>query len=342
MPIATAAIEEAKEAASNIDADVYFFNGGIEPPRCLLCIEGVFANISRPKATLFLVTNGGSPDPAYKITRYFQEKYERFEVVVSGRCKSAGTLIALGAHELVFTPYGELGPLDIQLSKVDKFDAMQSGLTIQDSLNTLEARAVSKFYEIVKDYIQANNGQLSFASASKAASDFVTQLYAPVFARIDPEEVGARARSMKIAADYGRRLAVKSQNLKKDTLKLLSETYSSHSFVIDQQEAETLFVRVRKATEAEAAVVAALGRYARFEVADPSDFVFHALSTRAPQQAQQGAVNGPDSAHPRGDRPANGGNPKGPDATADPPAKRGRRMRLRNGSQPARSSQRPN
>lgn len=284
MPVPANNLEKAKTAAQAIDADVFFYNGTIDTPRDLDCIETVHENCFRRKAILFLVTNGGNPDAAYKMTRYFQEKYEHFTVVISGKCKSAGTLIAVGAHELAFSPYGELGPLDIQLTKVDKFDQLQSGLTIQDSLNTLEARALSKFYEVVKDYMQANNGLLSFTSATKAASDFVTQLYAPVLSRIDPEEVGARARSMRIAADYGNRLSVKSQNLKAKTLKILAETYSSHSFVIDRQEAETLFTRVRSVDKTEAAVVNALGRSARFEL---SDFAFHALSVK-PAQEQPG------------------------------------------------------
>jgi ClpP class serine protease len=150
MAIPTAMLEKAKEAASKIDADVYFYNGGIETPRCLASIEAIHKHRGRPKARLFLVTLGGSPDAGYKITRYFQEKYEHFTVIISGKCKSAGTLIAVGAHELAFTPYGELGPLDIQMTKVDRFDQLQSGLTIQDSLNTLEERALNKFYEIVK------------------------------------------------------------------------------------------------------------------------------------------------------------------------------------------------
>jgi len=343
MPLPKESLERAKVAASKIDADVYYYNGRIEPPRDLSCIEAISAAApgeKQPKAVLFLVTDGGSADVGYKFTRYIQERYHFFTVVVSGRCKSAGTLIAVGANELAFTPFGELGPLDIQLSKIDKFDQLQSGLTIQDSLNTLEARALSKFYEIVRDYIQSNNGQLSFASASKAASDFVTQLYAPVFARIDPEEVGARSRSMRIASDYGRRLAVKSQNLKPDTLRLLAETYSSHSFVIDQQEAETLFVRVRRTSDEEDAVVAALGWYARFEVPNPADFVFEALSARSKQPTTTtGVEHG--AAQQGGDSPKNGGNPQRPGGTPDAassqqqPQRNRTRTRAKNGGRSA-------
>jgi hypothetical protein len=273
-----------------------------------------------------LVTNGGNPDAAYKITRYLQEKYEKFTVLISGKCKSAGTLIAIGAQELAFTPYGELGPLDIQLTKIDRFDQLQSGLTIQDSLNTLEARALERFYKIVKEYMQANNGLLSFSSATKAASDFVTQLYNPILSRIDPEEVGARARSMRIAADYGKRLAVKWQNLKPDTLKALAETYSSHSFVIDHAEAETLFQRVRWADDNERALVSALGNGARFEVAGPADFVFEALSPGhgEPQRKDDNAAT-----HAPAHSATDGGDIARADGTSDTPPEPPRRRRVR-------------
>ena len=296
-------IKKAVDLADALPQDVYVYNGPMRNGKDLECIETIFAKKSRDECLLILTTDGGDADAAYKIARYLQEKYKKVSVLISGRCKSAGTLLAIGAHELVFTPYGELGPLDIQLSKVDRFDQLQSGLTITDSLNTLEERALDRFYRMVRDYIQSNNGLLSFASATKAASDFVTQLYAPVFSRIDPEEVGARARSMRIAADYGRRLGIKSQNMKLHTLKALSETYSSHSFVIDQQEAETLFMRVRKASDAEAKVVAALERYARFESHDGSNLVFRALSKPLTKGATRGAANG--TTHRRGDKAAN-------------------------------------
>jgi hypothetical protein len=318
MPLPQRYSDKAKQAAAKIDADVFIFNGGLEARRDLDAIEAIFANISRPKAVLLLVTNGGNPDIAYKITRYFHEKYEHLTVLVSGKCKSAGTLIAIGAHELVFTPYGELGPLDIQLTKVDRFDQLQSGLTIQEALNTLEARALQSFYEVVRDYMQANNGLLSFASATKAASDFVTQLYAPIFSRIDPEEVGARARSMKIATDYGQRLALKAQNLKPETLRQLSETYSSHSFVIDYHEAEALFNRVRIANQAEQDLVAALGPVARFQTSN--DFLFHPLS----EKAKRGTSH--DKADARGASPEDGGDSAGTvGAPGTSPARRRRR-----------------
>jgi hypothetical protein len=319
-------VQAAAKYAVTLNKDVFIYNGEMRFGRDLDCIETINKSKQHDDCLLILTTDGGSPDAAYKISRYLQERYKKFEVLIAGRCKSAGTLLAIGAHELIFTPYGELGPLDIQLSKVDKFDSLQSGLTISDSLNTLEERALDRFYKVVRDYMASNQGLLSFASATKAASDFVTQLYAPVFSRIDPEEIGVRARSMRIATDYGRRLSLKSQNLRTDTLRLLSETYSSHSFVIDRQEAETLFLRVRVPTETELQIVAAMGKFARFDLGQGSNIVFRALSV--PPEVTEGVANG--QAVERGNSHANGGNSQRADGAAKPPtngAKRPRRRR---------------
>jgi ClpP class serine protease len=91
----------------------------------------------RKNAILILVTEGGDPDAAYRIARCFQEHYELFTCIVPGYCKSAGTLITIGAHELVMTDGGELGPLDIQMSKKDELWESQSGLTVAAALNAL-------------------------------------------------------------------------------------------------------------------------------------------------------------------------------------------------------------
>ncbi len=289
-------LKVATEHAVKLESDVYLYNGPIERGYDLHCIEAISKHVGRDNAILILVTGGGNPDAAYKISRYFQDKYEKFTLLVSGFCKSAGTLIALGAHELAFMPFGELGPLDIQLGKIDKFDAPQSGLAIQEALDTLESRARRSFDTIVAEYMQDNGGLLSFHLASQAASDFVTKLYAPIFARIDPEEVGARSRSMRIAHEYGQRLAVGSQNLKPGTLTTLAEKYPSHSFVIDRREAAGLFKNVREASSTEKDLIKALGSLGRFpRPQEPGripgqDVLFKPLSTS--EQSARDASHG--------------------------------------------------
>lgn len=312
-------ITKCKAVIKDLDADVFLFNGELAHPRDFEMVNTVAANKSRDAALLVLTTNGGDPDCAYRIARYFQENYESLTVLVAGRCKSAGTLIALGASELAFMPYGELGPLDIQMSKVDKFDHAQSGLTIQDALNTLESRATDSFFSMVRGYMEANQGLLSFPSAAKAASDFVTQMYAPILSRIDPEEVGARSRAMKIADDYGNRLSLKWQNVKPGAVSRLAETYSSHSFVIDRREAGELFHNVRAANEIERKLVETLGFFGRFQIPRDGNAI-HAFHEIKPEE--QGNVG-----HKQQGSPVDGGNPASSGRAAKSKAAPGRGRR---------------
>lgn len=243
--------------------DVYLYNGEIQRQHDLSFINMVAENKKSDSCLVLMVTPGGDPDAAYKMARYLQHKYDSYTVLVSGLCKSAGTLFAIGAADIVFTPYGELGPLDIQLAKTDHLAGLESGLNISEAFAALERRAHDTFITTTLDIISSSGGVVSFQTASHSAAEVVGAMYGEVFAKIDPEEVGSRARAMRIGEDYGKRLNLKWNNLKTSALDLLSQTYSSHAFVIDSLEAQSLFNRVRMANEAELQLVLKLGALAR-------------------------------------------------------------------------------
>lgn len=61
---------------------------------------------------LFLYTVGGDIMTAYRAVSLIREYCDRFSVLVPFRCQSAGTLLALGADEIVMVPEGQLSPVD--------------------------------------------------------------------------------------------------------------------------------------------------------------------------------------------------------------------------------------
>ncbi len=234
--------------------DVFLYSGSIERGDDWKFIDLVSKSQSSSKCIVIMVSGGGNPDAAYKMSRYLLHKYDSYSVLVSGICKSAATLFAIGANELVFCPFGELGPLDIQLEKQDQVTRQESGLNISEAFLALEQRAEATFNKLVRDQIDRTRGVVSFQTASDIATAMVSALYGPIFAQIDPEEVGSRTRAMRIGEEYAARLNL-SANLKPKALEYLTTFYSSHSFVIDYAEAQTLFHRVRLATELELALV---------------------------------------------------------------------------------------
>jgi hypothetical protein len=64
------------------------------------------------KIDLFIYTRGGSTPTAFRIAKLFRAYGKSFATVVPHRAHSAGTLICLGADEVIMSQMGELSPVD--------------------------------------------------------------------------------------------------------------------------------------------------------------------------------------------------------------------------------------
>jgi hypothetical protein len=196
------------------------------------------------------VTEGGDADAAFRLARYLQAAYEKFTVIVSGYCKSAGTLVCIGAKEVAFGAFGELGPLDVQMRNNEDW-SMSSGLTVDDALNVMQIAAMRCFDQIMSDLSQQRS-LLSLKMTTDLASSITTGLFAPIFGQINPMQAGEMARALVIAREYGLRLSKHGDTLQnKHCLEKLVEGYPSHGFVIDILEAKELFSNVRETTSLE-------------------------------------------------------------------------------------------
>ena len=247
--------------------DTFLYNGDIVRRYDLEFIKLVDRSLTCDSCTVVLVTNGGDADAAYKIGRYLQDRYNSCTILISGMCKSAGTLVAIAASELAFAPFGELGPLDVQLEKEDNLGKLHSGLNISEAFNALEGRAKDTYHKLIVEIFRASGGIVSIQTALHAASEMISSMYGPIFGRIDPEEVGFRSRAMRIGEDYAKRLNNKWHNLKSSQSNvehIISSAYPSHSFVIDFDEASLLFDKVRLVNDEEKKLVEHLGLEARF------------------------------------------------------------------------------
>ena len=271
----------------NNNTDYFLYSGPINRYEDFDVIESISKNKKSDAISLILCTNGGSPDAAYKIGIYLQSMYEDISILIPGICKSAGTLLAISGKELVFCPYGELGPLDVQMSKQDHLFSSESGLNIAEALNLLEVYSRRTFHTTIGEIVSGTNGVVSFATAVHSAAELVKAMYAPMFGQIDPEEVGSRSRAMRVGELYGNRLDMKFKNLKdQDSMEILSRSYASHGFVINKDEAKRLFNHVRQVTDKEQLLVDELGKCCRFP---NHEFIFKCVSDTY-QKVNEGAT----------------------------------------------------
>lgn len=261
------------------DADVLIVNAPIFRPLANTVLQMCEARRRRKNVVLILVTHGGDAGAAYRLARCLQSSYERVTLFLTGSCKSAGTLVALGAHDLVVAHGGEMGPLDVQMSKPDELLQRQSGLTATAALSTLHEKAFESFEHFFISLVSKSNSSLTTRTATHIAVQLTTGLFAPLFQHIDPMHVGEAGRALQVAAQYGEILASESDNLKPGALEQLTTGYASHDFVIDLVAIDGLFKRVRKPTSSEIALAKVLGVAASEPVSRSDQAVVTYLST---------------------------------------------------------------
>jgi len=171
-------------------------------------------------------------------------------------CKSAGTLLAIGGDHIVMGDYGELGPLDVQLTKKDELMSASSGLDILQAVGVIENSAFGAFENAFVKIIANSGGNISAKTSAEIAREFAVGLFSPMTSQIDPERLGEVQRAVNIARAYGDRL--NKGNLKPGGLDKLVEGYPTHGFVIDLTEAKEIFSNVRAADALEASIAASL------------------------------------------------------------------------------------
>ena len=212
-------VQQAIEALDEDSRDLFLYSGDISQEYVDSIIPILVAakgSRNRKRASLVLTTDGGDAHQAYRLARLFQDIYEgsrNFRLVVLGRCKSAGTLVAVGAGELAMGPLGELGPLDIQLAKVDEIAVRTSGLDMLGALAVLQSEAFSAFEQYLVKIINRSGRTVSTKTACDVAASIVSGLFRPIASQIDPHRLSEVERMMRIAQAYGERLG--TSNLKK-------------------------------------------------------------------------------------------------------------------------------
>lgn len=258
MTISARAKVLCKSISEKEDADIYLWNGPINEDG-FGALVGSAGSVARPNAILFLTTYGGSANSAYRIARYFQSVYTRFTVVVPGYCKSAGTLVTLGAHRLIMTEFAELGPLDVQLAKRDELGERRSGLLLRSALTHLNEHTTKLFGEMMMSIKMSSGGLIRFKLASELAAKVTKGLMSQVYCQITAETLGQDHQDLMVAMEYGKRLAEVGGLIGEDQIYDLVHNYPSHDFVIDVREARKLFINIDAATQEMYEMLAALG-----------------------------------------------------------------------------------
>lgn len=206
---------------------------------------------------------GGCICCAYRIARELHRRFEQVTVFVPAKAKSAATLIALAADELVLGELGELGPLDAQFSKSQKADAApdRSCLERFQALNQVQQHARETFGELVQ--VVMGNSEMGVEEAARIATEFTARTFAPMYSQIDPASLAAGARDLEVGLGYADRVLRRYRpQLYAEhgpaVIQHLVNGYPSHGFVIDLEELADLGIPARGPAPEEAPILSAL------------------------------------------------------------------------------------
>lgn len=178
------------------------------------------------KFDLFLYTKGGDVLTALRLVDLIYEFTDQFSILIPYKAYSAGTLVALGASEIVMNKTGELSPIDPNVTSI---------YNPQDPLNPSARLPVSvediySFFAVTKN-LGINN------------EDAMVQVFLRLLDTVQPLAIGSLYRSYLLIKDVAKKLLVKhldhslEQHRINDIVKKLTKKFFSHNYIIGRKEA---------------------------------------------------------------------------------------------------------
>lgn len=242
--ISDAARALARKIKAETGSDLILYNGPIDNDGYSDLFDCVAEMQQERSAVLLIVTNGGYAGAAYRIARLLQSSFDDFALFPPNYCKSAGTLIAVGASRLVVAPTSELGPLDVQLLKRDELGERKSGILTTSAVQSLNRHAFSLFEHFLLQIKNKSSGLVTFETSARLASNVTGAAFSGLYSQLNPNNLGEDHRDTMVAWHYGVRLAGQGGNTTPEMVYHLVWHYPSHDFIIDYMEIRGMFQNV--------------------------------------------------------------------------------------------------
>lgn len=188
-----------------------------------------------PTITLFLYTVGGDSLTGWALVSLIREFCDNFKVIIPFRAMSCGTLIALGADELILARGAQLSPVDPSLSS--PYNPPAAG--------QMQPGAVQLLPVSVEDMI----GYLRLAKdeAGIKSDEGMSKIITVLSEKVHPMALGAVYRSrVQIQLLANKLLGMHETEAGKieKLVDILTTELPSHQYVIGRKEAEELGLRI--------------------------------------------------------------------------------------------------
>lgn len=181
---------------------------------------------------LFLYTRGGDSEVPWRMVSLIRDFCKRFNVLVPHRASSAGTVLAMGADEIVMTPLSVLGPIDP--SRTHPLLPRPEGSAEAEPISVQDMRHAMQF---IREAAGTGEGEMPYSP------DAWAQIFTALFDKVHPLAIGAIEQSYALAKLIGRRCLETHMDPDQDGPKIeaivnrLCDDYKSHQYQISRAEA---------------------------------------------------------------------------------------------------------
>lgn len=176
------------------------------------------------RISLYLYTRGGDTAAAWNIVNLLRMYCDELQVIIPHKAHSAGTIISLGANEIIMTKQATLGPIDP---------------SINTPLNPLIPNGLGTFpvsVEAVKGYLEFAKNELSIKD-DKALAEIFMKLTENVHPLVLGQVYRSRAQ-IQMLAEKLLPNQVRDEEKIKNIIAFLCSESGSHDYTINRREAE--------------------------------------------------------------------------------------------------------
>ena len=193
---------------------------------------------------LVLFTGGGDTEAPWRLISLLREFCDTLAVLVPHRALSAGTVLCLGADEIVMTPLSALGPIDP--SRTHPLLPRREGAKEAEPISVQDMRHAMKFIKEAAD----SGGQ----DGPPYTPDALAKIFTALFDKIHPLAIGAIEQSYALAKLIGKRClgthmtGADAQGDIDRIVDALCDDYKSHAYQISRREAREIGLKIHDAS----------------------------------------------------------------------------------------------
>ena len=200
---------------------------------------------------LVLFTNGGDTEAPWRLISVLREFCDALTVLLPHRALSAGTVLSLGADEIVMTPLSALGPIDP--SRTHPLLPRREGAKESEPISVQDMRHAMQFIKEAAD--SSDQGGTPYTP------DALAKIFTALFDKIHPLAIGAIEQSYALAKLIAKRCLgthMTGDDAEGEIDRIvdtLCDDYKSHSYQISRREAREIGLKIHDASPAVDAIL---------------------------------------------------------------------------------------